>query len=120
MRLTLISPRLALQKGDFLGSGVPYWPVELVTLAAFARDKGDAVTLLDLFGNDPACLTDMGDYYLQGQPVTMHLAGEAARGAMRVVTAATAARLPAASESRASRSSTHGSSGLCAASVASA
>lgn len=70
MRLSLISPRLALQKGDFLGSGVPYWPLELVTLAAHARNAGDDVQLLDLFGNAPSRLTDMGDHYLQGQPVT--------------------------------------------------
>lgn len=70
MRLALISPRLALQKGDFLGSGVPYWPLELTTLAAYARNSGDDVTLLDLFGSDPSCLTDMGDHYLQGKPIT--------------------------------------------------
>lgn len=73
MKLALISPRLALQKGDFLGSGVPYWPLELATLAAFAREHGDTVTLVDLFGNDPTRLTDAGDHYLQGQPIAMHL-----------------------------------------------
>ena len=69
MRLTLISPRLALQKGDFLGSGVPYWPLELATLAAYARQTGDTVTLIDQFGADPSRLSDAGDHYLQGEPI---------------------------------------------------
>lgn len=73
MKLALISPRLALQKGDFLGSGVPYWPIELATLAAYAREQGDDIRFFDLFGNDPTRLEDAGDHYLQGQPITMHL-----------------------------------------------
>lgn len=81
MRLALISPRLALQKGDFLGSGVPYWPVELVTLAAHARAQADAVSLFDLFGNAPTRLQDMGDHYLQGQAVTEHFSSDGVRGA---------------------------------------
>jgi len=81
MRLALISPRLALQKGDFLGSGVPYWPVELVTLAAFARERGDQISLFDLFGNNPTQLTDCGDHYLQGQPITDHLSNAGLKNA---------------------------------------
>lgn len=69
MKLALISPRLALQKGDFLGSGVPYWPLELATLAAYARHQGDAVTIVDQFGADPSRLSDTGDHYLQGVPI---------------------------------------------------
>lgn len=69
MKLALISPRLALQKGDFLGSGVPYWPLELATLAAYARQQGDAVTMIDQFGADPSSLSDSGDHYLQGMPI---------------------------------------------------
>jgi biotin synthase-like enzyme len=66
MKLTLISPRLALQKGDFLGSGVPYWPLELATLAAHARQVGDVVKIVDQFGENPSLLSDAGDHYLQG------------------------------------------------------
>ncbi len=73
MNLTLISPRLAIQKGDFLGSGVPYWPIELATLAAFAREYGDEVSLIDLFGNDPRQLSDSGDYYLQGISISRYI-----------------------------------------------
>lgn len=66
MHFTLISPRLAIQKGDFLGSGVPYWPVELATLAAHIRNSGDAVALIDQFGENPGHVEDAGDHYLQG------------------------------------------------------
>jgi anaerobic magnesium-protoporphyrin IX monomethyl ester cyclase len=69
MRVTLISPRLAVQKYDFLGSGVPYWPVELATFAAVLRDAGEDVSVLDLFGIRPGRLTDAGDHYLQGVPI---------------------------------------------------
>jgi len=81
MKLTLISPRLAIQKGDFLGSGVPYWPIELATLAAYARAEGDTVSFIDLFGNEPRRLTDAGDYYLQGQPISDHLQSHSLRDA---------------------------------------
>lgn len=73
MKLTLISPRLAVQKGDFLGSGVPYWPIELATLAAYAREQGEDVSLVDLFGNNPRRLSDVGDYYLQGESIDNYL-----------------------------------------------
>jgi anaerobic magnesium-protoporphyrin IX monomethyl ester cyclase len=69
MRLTLISPRLAMQKGDFLGSGVPYWPLELATLAAYARKMGDVIRIIDQFGENPSLLSDAGDHYLQGVPI---------------------------------------------------
>ena len=67
MRITLISPRIAIQKGDFLGSGIPYWPVDLTILAAFLREKESDVSLIDLFGASPTTLEDMGDHYLQGK-----------------------------------------------------
>lgn len=69
MRITLISPRIAVQKGDFLGSGVPYWPVDLAVLAAFLRERGVEVSVIDLFGVAPTSLEDKGDHYLQGQPL---------------------------------------------------
>jgi len=70
MRITLISPRLAVQKGDFLGSGVPYWPIELATLATYLGEQGRSVSVIDLFGADTGRLTDEGDHYLQGRPLS--------------------------------------------------
>lgn len=77
MRVTLISPRLALQKKDFLGSGIPYWPVELATFASVLREAGDVVSVLDLFGSAPRRLADAGDHYLQGTAIEEHASGVA-------------------------------------------
>lgn len=85
MLTTLISPRLAIQKGDLLGSGVPYWPIELATLAAVLRDRGESVEVIDLFGSDPSRLTDNGDHHLQGEPFDDHLGDEAVLQAQRFV-----------------------------------
>jgi len=68
-RILFISPRIALQKGDFLGSGIPYWPLEMAITAAFARDKGHVVDVIDLFGASPKTLQDFGDHYMQGEPL---------------------------------------------------
>ena len=68
MRIVLISPRLAVQKRDFLGSGIPYWPLELAITCAFLKDKGESVTVIDLFGSSPTELEDSRDHYLQGMP----------------------------------------------------
>lgn len=70
MRYALISPRLAVQKGDFLGSGVPYWPMELAIVASFLRDRGDVISVFDLFGSAPDRLEESSDHYLQGQPLS--------------------------------------------------
>ncbi|MBM4140178.1 MAG: B12-binding domain-containing radical SAM protein [Nitrospira sp.] len=68
MKITLISPRIAVQKGDFFGSGVPYWPIELAILSAFLRDRGDEISVIDLFGSSPTTLEEVDDHYLQGKP----------------------------------------------------
>src|SRR5262249_21598673 len=70
MKITLLSPRIALQKSDYLGSGVPYWPIELAWLAAGFREKKHDVSVLDLFGSSPTTLEDRGDHFLQGMPLT--------------------------------------------------
>ena len=85
MITTLVSPRLAIQKGDLLGSGVPYWPIELATLAALLRDRGEPVRVIDLFGSNPARLTDNGDHHLQGQPFRDHLADDSVTQADRFI-----------------------------------
>ena len=72
MKYTLISPRLAVQKGDILGSGVPYWPIELACFATKIMQQGDEVSVIDLFGSNPMHLSDYGDHYLQGVPIESH------------------------------------------------
>jgi anaerobic magnesium-protoporphyrin IX monomethyl ester cyclase len=82
---TLITPRLAIQKGDLLGSGVPYWPIELATLAAVLRDRGESPMVIDLFGSDPSRLTEHDDHHLQGEPFHDHVADDAVLNADRFV-----------------------------------
>lgn len=69
MRVLLVSPRLAIQKGDFLGSGVPYWPVELAVLAQHLRESGRTVNVIDLFGSGTGRFAERGDHYMQGVPI---------------------------------------------------
>ena len=69
MNTLLISPRIAVQKGDFLGSGVPYWPIELAILATHLRDRGDSVDVWDSLGAAPACFEHARDHFMQGRSV---------------------------------------------------
>ncbi len=69
MRVVLISPRLVVQKNDFLGSGIPYWPTELAILASRLRNLGYSVSFVDLFGSAPSNFQFYGKYYLQGYPI---------------------------------------------------
>ncbi len=85
MRVLLVSPRLAIQKGDFLGSGVPYWPIELAVLATRLRDLGRDVSVIDLFGAGTRTFTESGDHYLQGRPIEAYAGSEAVRDAGVVV-----------------------------------
>jgi anaerobic magnesium-protoporphyrin IX monomethyl ester cyclase len=73
MRITLINPRLAIQKNDFLGSGVPYWPVELAVFAQYLREVGEDVSVIDLFGARPGRLSSFGDHFLQGESLELYL-----------------------------------------------
>jgi anaerobic magnesium-protoporphyrin IX monomethyl ester cyclase len=85
MNVTLISPRLAVQKEDFLGSGVPYWPIELATFASVLREAHETVNVLDLFGSAPHRLTDAGDHFLQGTPIEEEMATPAVAEAQAFV-----------------------------------
>jgi hypothetical protein len=64
---------------------VPYWPIELATLAAVLRDRGESVRVIDLFGSNPSRLTDNGDHHLQGEPFDEHLTDKAVLRAQRFV-----------------------------------
>jgi len=66
MKIHLISPRLSIHKGDLLGSGVPYWPLEMAVFAGFLRKVGIEPSVTDLFGLSPQTLSEDGDLYWQG------------------------------------------------------
>ena len=50
MHITLINPNIVSQKDDFSGSGIPYLPIGLALLAAYLREQGHAVHVVDAFG----------------------------------------------------------------------
>ena len=64
--ICLISPRIAVQKNDFLGSGIPYWPIELAITAEFLREKKNNINVIDLFGTNPSIIEEKNDHYMQG------------------------------------------------------
>lgn len=73
---TLISPRIAVQKNDFLGSGIPYWPLELAIFSSFLKSRSNTIIrVIDLFGSNPKKLSDKGTYYLQGAELKECLSG---------------------------------------------
>lgn len=66
MRITLINPNIVSQKDDFSGSGIPYMPVGLAYLAAFLRDEGHEVTVIDAFGAAPDRVRATATHFIQG------------------------------------------------------
>lgn len=53
MKIVFINLPLLALKGDFLGSGIPSLPVGTPYLAAFLREKGYNVSIIDAFGEKP-------------------------------------------------------------------
>jgi radical SAM superfamily enzyme YgiQ (UPF0313 family) len=66
MRIALINPNIVSQKDDFSGSGIPYLPVGLASLAAFLRGRGHAVSVIDAFGLAPERLRSTRTHVIQG------------------------------------------------------
>ncbi len=66
MRITLINPNIVSQKDDFSGSGIPYLPVGLASLAAYLRERGHAVQVIDAFGLAPDSIRSTRTHVIQG------------------------------------------------------
>ncbi|MDO8726881.1 MAG: radical SAM protein [Candidatus Methanoperedens sp.] len=64
MKITLINPPLVALRGDFLGSGIPSLPVGTPYLAAFLRENGYDVSIIDAFGEKPQQTRHYKDKYL--------------------------------------------------------
>ncbi len=83
MHVTLISPNIVTQKGDYFSSGIPYMPVTLAYLTAYLREKKHEVHVIDAFGECPEKITLQDNYIIQGltlpeilqrvQPNTQHV-----------------------------------------------
>lgn len=65
MEITLINPNIVTQKGDFLGSGIPYMPISLAYLAAYLKQKHN-ITVIDAFGENPFSIYEEKDLFVQG------------------------------------------------------
>ena len=67
MRIVVLTPPLLSQKGDVLGSGIPFWPIEAAYVAAALRAGGHGVKVVDGFGEAPKRKWDYrGKYVVQG------------------------------------------------------
>ena len=66
MNVTLINPNIVSQKDDFSGSGIPYMPSGLAHLAAYLREQGHAVTVVDAFGLAPDRIRATRTHFIQG------------------------------------------------------
>ena len=63
--ITIINPNLVIQKGDNLGSGIPYLPLTLAYLAACLKNDYE-INLIDAFGEDPFKIYTIGMFHVQG------------------------------------------------------
>jgi anaerobic magnesium-protoporphyrin IX monomethyl ester cyclase len=66
MHITLINPNIVSQKDDFSGSGIPYLPIGLALLAAYLREQGHAVHVVDAFGLAPDRIRSTKTHVIQG------------------------------------------------------
>jgi len=64
--VTLIGPGIVTQKGDFFGTGIPYFPLTVLYAAAHLRSLGHNINLIDAFGENPFQVAEEGDKYIQG------------------------------------------------------
>lgn len=65
-RIILINPNLVTQKNDVASSGIPYWPTTLAYAAAFLRQKGFHIRVIDAFGAKPKQIRTWDNFYVQG------------------------------------------------------
>ncbi len=66
LHVTFIGPNIVSQKGDFFGTGIPYFPLVISYTAAAVREKGYAIKLIDAFGENPTQVIEEGDKVIQG------------------------------------------------------
>jgi len=66
MKLTLINPNIITQKGDFFGSGIPFFPITLAYTASYLKEKGHIIQVIDAFGENPKQITETKEQFIQG------------------------------------------------------
>ena len=66
MKIVLINPNIVTQIIDVSGTGIPYLPIALSYLAAYLRNSGYDITVIDGFGQAPSRIKRQGDKFYQG------------------------------------------------------
>lgn len=66
MHVTLINPNICMQKGDFFGTGIPYLPLSLASIAGYLRSKNYSLTVIDAFAENPLKIRQEGTLNVQG------------------------------------------------------
>jgi len=61
-----INPNLVIQKGDFLGSGIPFMPHILAYTVGYLKKYGIKVKVIDSFAENPFKLKKRNGFYWQG------------------------------------------------------
>lgn len=66
MKIALINPNIVSQKDDVCGTGIPYMPSDLASLAAYLGLHGHAVSVIDAFGEAPTAVRETRTHFIQG------------------------------------------------------
>ncbi|MBN1502046.1 radical SAM protein [Candidatus Woesearchaeota archaeon] len=66
MKITIITPNIVTQKGDFFGTGIPYIPFTATYLAAYLIQNGHDAIIIDSFGEAPMNIRNSGMFFYQG------------------------------------------------------
>ncbi|MBW2982351.1 radical SAM protein [Candidatus Woesearchaeota archaeon] len=64
--ITLINPNIVTQKGDYFGSGIPYWPITLAYIAGLLKKHKIKYEVIDAFGKIPQQVFRNGTTIVQG------------------------------------------------------
>ena len=64
--VTLINPNIVTQKGDYFGSGIPYWPITLAYIAGLLKKYKIKYEIIDMFGEKPKQAWQEGRQFKNG------------------------------------------------------
>ena len=72
MNFLFISPRLTKKKNDLFGSGIPYWPIEVVYFVSWLEEKYKDINcnILDLFSENIEKKEIKNDHLFIGEDIS--------------------------------------------------
>ena len=73
MNFVFISPRLTKKKNDLFGSGIPYWPLEILYLASWLEEKNNYINcdIIDLFSENINKTQIEDEHVFIGEDITL-------------------------------------------------